>query len=209
MNNSRLFSFFLVSVTGGSACGKSFFIKKISEHFQDKITIISQDDYYKPLELQHKDVNGFVNFDLPTAIDHDLFLEHLINISNGQVVQKEEYTFNHPKKIPEIRIFKPNKVVLIEGLFVTWHPVISQNIDFQIFIEADESVCFERRRKRDTQVRGIPENVFLYQWNNHVLPAYRQYILKFRDQADLIIENNTKFQEGFQKAVELLRQKTR
>lgn len=198
MNPNKLFSFYLISVTGGSASGKSLFISALKDSFSEKITIISQDDYYKSIEYQHKDEKGIYNFDLPEAIDHDLFLEHLTLLSTGKVIRKLEYTFNHPEKIPREKVFYPRPVIIIEGLFVEYHPVISQNIDFKVFIDADEEICFQRRRRRDIFERGIPEEIFLHQWNFHVLPAYRKFVLKFKESADLVVLNNQDFDEGLE-----------
>jgi uridine kinase len=36
----------------------------------------------------------------------------------------------------------------------------------------------------------------LYQWKNHVMPAYQKYLLPFMSNADIIINNNTHFENS-------------
>ena len=191
-------SIFLISICGGSATGKSSFLNELRHKFDDDITIISQDDYYKPIEQQFMDEQGVYNFDLPGSIDHEAFLADLLKISAGNAVEKLEYTFNHPDKIPAVKHFKPSKVIIIEGLFVLHHPEVAQMTDYKVFISADEEICYKRRHKRDIHERGIPEEVFMHQWNHHVLPAYRNHVSVYREMCDLIIDNNVSFRDGFE-----------
>lgn len=38
----------------------------------------------------------------------------------------------------------------------------------------------------------------LYRYEHHVMPTYRQYIAPIKEQADLLINNNHKFDAGLQ-----------
>jgi len=64
-------------------------------------------------------------------------------------------------------------------------------LDLKIFIDTDEEVALKRRLKRDLIERGYPESDVLYKWENHVVPAYKDYLLPHRELCDLIIKNNT------------------
>jgi len=202
------FSFFLISITGGSASGKSSVLNEIRALFDKKVCIISQDDYYKSIEFQTKDEKGIYNFDLPEAIDHVQFLDDLYKISTGKTIEKYEYTFNHPDKKAALKTFYPASVVIIEGLFVLYHPELAAKVDCKVFVDAEENICFERRKKRDIFERGIPENVFLHQWNHHVLPAYHSFVVNYKSQCDLIINNNINFREGLDQLCLIISEKT-
>jgi uridine kinase len=53
---------FIVGITGGSASGKTLFLKSLIEHFKvNEICLVSQDNYYKDRHLQPKDENGIEN----------------------------------------------------------------------------------------------------------------------------------------------------
>ena len=50
---------FTIGITGGSGSGKTFFLQGLASHFQpEQICLISQDNYYKPIEQQTTDENG-------------------------------------------------------------------------------------------------------------------------------------------------------
>ena len=70
---------YIVGITGGSASGKTLFLKSLLGAFsQDEICLISQDNYYKPREQQPVDENGISNFDTPQSID---FQQYALDIS--------------------------------------------------------------------------------------------------------------------------------
>ena len=59
---------FIIGVAGGSGSGKTFFLKCFLHHFKaDEVSLISQDDYYRPKQEQKIDENGWINFDLQKA----------------------------------------------------------------------------------------------------------------------------------------------
>jgi uridine kinase len=197
MDSEKKLSYYLISVCGGSASGKSTLLDLIRENFNEDVSIVSQDDYYKDIEYQQKDKKGIYNFDLPEAIDHDAFLADLFKLDAGLTIEKEEYTFNHPHKKPEIKLFKPAPIVVIEGLFVNYKEEVNDLINLKVYVDADINSCQQRRKERDINERGIPEEIFTHQWKKHVLPAYKQYVKPCRKKANFIIDNNHNMTEGF------------
>jgi uridine kinase len=190
-------SYYLIGICGGSASGKSLFIEKLKHNFENEsLCVISQDDYYKDYADQKKDARGMVNFDLPEAIDDKALYRDLVYLDKGIEVKRREYTFGHKTKIPEIRIYKASKVVILEGLFIFHYAKIFALMDMKVFIYADEKTRYERRRKRDFELRGIPQELIDYQWENHVMPAYRNCILPASLKADIIINNEKSFEKG-------------
>lgn len=182
---------FIVGVAGCSGAGKTLFLQFLLEHFaQDEVCVISQDDYYKKRELQPVDKDGHVNFDLPDCIDHELLLEDLRSLQNGQIVIKQEYTFNVDAHKARVLTVYPAPIILLEGLFIFHYPEISGMLNVKIFIDAEEEVCLNRRLKRDIAQRGYSHEMIMYQWHNHVLPAYRSYLFPYKSNANEIIINN-------------------
>ncbi|MBT3303245.1 MAG: deoxynucleoside kinase [Bacteroidetes bacterium] len=190
-------NFYLISVCGASASGKSSLLDLIRTNFGDDVSIVSQDDYYKDIDQQIKDKKGIYNFDLPEAIDHEAFIHDLHQLSEGKIIERPEYTFNHPHKIPELRVFKPAPIVVVEGLFINYTEELNELINLKVFVDADLEICFERRKERDIKIRQIPEDIFTHQWKKHVLPAYKLHVKPCRKMANFIIDNNSNMTEGF------------
>jgi uridine kinase len=186
-----------VGITGGSASGKTTFIKKLSEKFNtNQICVISQDHYYKPISEQKLDENGEVNFDLPEAIDFNRLLKDVKSLQKGEKVELVEYTFNNPKKFPKKLTWMPTPIIIIEGLFIFHHPKVAKIFDLKLFIEAKEEIKLNRRLARDFAERAMTKDQILYQWNNHVKPSYDKYLLPYREDVDMIIMNNTHFENS-------------
>lgn len=89
---------------------KDPFLTRLMEQFDtDDICLLSQDNYYRPKQHQTKDENGIENFDLPGAIDDVAFAADVEKLRSGEVVTREEYTFNNSDKIPNLLHFYPKK----------------------------------------------------------------------------------------------------
>ncbi len=190
---------YIIGITGGSASGKTYFMKCLIDSFlEEDICLISQDNYYFPIQKIPKDLNGIENFDLPETIDHALFAEHLANLKNGQDVYQKEYTFNNSAAKPQILVLHPRPIIIVEGIFVFFFPEIVKQIDLKVFVDAKEHVKIKRRIIRDNNERGYDLADVLYRWENHVAPTYDKFIGPLRSQADIVINNNTKFDTGLE-----------
>jgi len=185
---------FLVGLAGGSASGKTTFIRRLSEEFgEDKVCVITQDNYYKGLSEQLRDENGMVNFDHPTGIDFNRIKKDLRRLLKGNPVKLVEYTFNNPDIFPKEIVYNPAPIVLVEGLFVFADKGLNKMYDYRLYIDADDDVTLKRRIARDTAERGMTNDEVMYQWENHVLPAYQEFLKPHRPAADYVIENTKNF----------------
>lgn len=192
---------YLVGVAGGSGSGKTTLVRALRESLPEGLVCqVSQDDYYHPMESQLVDPNGKVNFDLPTSVDMDGLAADLRTLVAGESIFKKEYTFNQEGKEPHLIELQPAPVILVEGLFVLHHEPVRELFDLRIFIDASEDAQLDRRLKRDAKERGYGAEDVLYQWEHHVLPAYRNYLLPYRHLCDLHVVNES----GFERAVKVL-----
>ncbi|WP_291402316.1 P-loop NTPase fold protein [Daejeonella sp.] len=184
---------FVIGVAGGSGSGKTFFLKCFLNHFKkEEICLLSQDDYYYRVgHTMTAEENKLYNFDLPSTIDNGQFVNDIKNLINGETVYQKEYTFNNPNSEPKLLEIQPAPIVMVEGLFILHFEEIAEILDMKIFIDTDEDIALQRRLKRDLIERGYPEGDVIYKWNNHVMPAFNDYLLPYKDQCDKIITNNT------------------
>jgi uridine kinase len=197
---------FIIGITGGSASGKTLFLSRLMEQFKtDDICLLSQDNYYRPIEHQTKDHNGIENFDLPGAIDDQAFAADIERLRNGEVVSRVEYTFNNTEKVPDMLHFHPRKILVVEGIFVFHFPEVAQLLDLKIFIDARDKIKLKRRIKRDNEERGYDLQDVMYRWKYHVKPTYEEYIRPHKRSCDIVIPNNQHFEKGLDVIVSYLK----
>jgi len=184
----------VIGISGGSGSGKTSFIRDIKKQFADsEITLLSQDEYYRPREEQVTDAKGFKNFDLPSSIDLDNFLSDIKKLKSGQTVERLEYTFNNENKDAEMLEFKPTNILIVEGLFIFHHEEIRNLLDFKIMIYASSALTVIRRIHRDRIERNYPLEDVLYRYEHHVLPAFEKYIEPYIDEVDMVVNNNKNY----------------
>ncbi len=201
---------FIVGITGGSASGKTTFLNKLLTSFSpENVCLISQDNYYKDREHQTKDLNGVVNFDLPSCIDDEAYAEDVRKISQGETVYRKEYTFNNPNVVPKQLVFKPAPIVVVEGIFVFYFEEIAKLLDLKVYIDAKEYIKLQRRIVRDKVERGYDLDDVLYRYAHHVAPTYEKYIKPYKNDADIIIPNNNNFERGLDVLTTFLNAKTK
>lgn len=197
---------YLVGIAGGSASGKTSLLRDLFKMMpKGSLALVSQDNYYKPKEEQKKDRNGELNFDLPTSIDRRHFHHDVQRLRIGKSITKLEYTFNNPDKEPEKITIHPAPIVICEGLFIFHYKEINDLLDYKVYVEADEKLRLKRRITRDMEERGYPEKVVRYQWENHVLPADRNFLQPYRSQCDEVIHNNISYNNELHNLVKKLK----
>ncbi|MCC6462340.1 MAG: uridine kinase [Saprospiraceae bacterium] len=188
---------YIIGITGGSGSGKTTFIHRIREQFSpEEVCIVSQDDYYLPRDEQHTDERGEKNFDLPESFDKKAFRIDLQRLMTGETVVRQEYTFNNPLATPKTLSFLPAPVIIVEGLFVFHYKKIAPLLNLKVFINAKENLKVIRRIYRDQVERNYPIENMLYKYQHHVLPSYEHFIQPYKDDADLVINNNAHFEQG-------------
>jgi len=196
----------VIGIFGGSGSGKTTLLRRLSEIFScHDPSIFSMDNYYRPIEEQFKDENNVVNFDLPTALQGDKLVEDLKSLLKGKEIVVKEYYFNSPPDKNVLLTIRPSRVIIVEGLFLFHFREIPSFLNFSIFVEVDHSIQLDRRLYRDQETRGYRREDILYQWNNHVLPCYEQYIFPYRHQADFIFQNDHRSEREFLRLKEKLK----
>ena len=187
MNNKPI----IIGIAGGSGSGKTFFLNSFLHHFKnDEVTLVSQDDYYIPAGEMTQEENKLYNFDLPSTIDREQFSTDIKKLIKGEAVYKKEYNFNNPLAVVKILEIHPAPIIIVEGLFILHFQDIASQLDYKLFIEAEESVALDRRIKRDGMERGYPEDDVRYKWHAHVMPSYKEFLLPYKEVCDQVILNN-------------------
>lgn len=197
----------IIGISGGSGSGKTSFIKTLKSIFnKEELCVISQDDYYRPRIEQYTDENGVQNFDLPSAIDLEAFVRDIQTVQNGTPVTRAEYTFNNELANSATITFHPAPVILVEGLFVFHSKEIFSLMDLSILIHAKDSDKIIRRILRDQKERNYPIDDVLYRYKHHVIPAFEKFIAPFIEEVDIVVNNNTNFDNAVKVITSFIRQ---
>ena len=187
---------FIIGIAGGTGSGKTFFLKCFLEHFtNEEVCLVSQDDYYFPVAPMTPEENTLYNFDVPETIDRKHLYSDITKLIHKETIFKKEYTFNNPNAVPKMLEIKPAPILIVEGLFIFYFTEIARLLNLRIFIEADEDVALKRRLKRDLEERGYSHDDVMYRWTNHVMPAYKEFLLPYKNECDQVIVNNTNVAE--------------
>lgn len=197
---------FIVGITGGSGVGKTTLINHLYEEFDGKISTLSLDNYYKPKSEQEKDHKGVINFDLPSALDIHQLETDLSTLMSNKPIAQQKYNFNNPEIETDVLTIEPKDILIVEGLFVMHYPFVRQRLDYSVYLSVNPELQLERRLKRDTLERNYSEESVLYQWHNHVMPAYENYVRPYKPKSDLIITNNTHFDENIHTLMSVIHQ---
>ena len=196
----------IVGVSGSSGSGKTFIVNFIKKNLpENSVSIMFQDNYYKLREDQSKDENGNYNFDLPSSFNNDDFINDIKSLKAGKIIRRKEYNFNNPLVKPKFITVKQRPLIIVEGLFIFNNKKISKNFDKKIFISCDIKKMIKRRIERDSVKRGYDKADVLYKYENHVLPSYKKYILPFKKEADIIIDNNGDDNKGANKSLKYIK----
>ncbi len=195
---------FVLGVTGMSGSGKTWLVNQLQQKLGGKLSVLRFDDYYRPFHEQKSDANGYTNFDLPEALNHRQFYEDLLKLIEGHEVLVKEYPFELENPEITVRIVSPAPIVIADGLFLQYHRHIDSLFNARILVDADAEITLQRRLERDASERGIAREKSLYQWYNHVLPSYEQFIYPFKNECNLIINNHDAIETQLQQVLSLI-----
>lgn len=181
----------IIGITGASGSGKSYFLRELLSHLpSNEVAHLALDNYYFPRELQVKDENGIENFDIPTAFDSKKLLSDIETLKSGNSIFIQTYNYNNSLISKELITIEPKKILIIEGIFVFNFNEILPHFSYKIYVDAPTELNLERRLQRDAIERGYDYNDVVYRYNNHVIPAYENFIKPTIKIVDLIIDNS-------------------
>ena len=193
----------IIGIAGGTGCFKSTLINRIKDEFNDEITILSHDFYYK----QHNDIpfedRKKINYEHPNAFDTDIMIEHIKALAEGKAIERPVYDFTIHNRIDETVTVYPAKVIVVEGILIFENKELRDLCDIKVFIDTDADVRIIRRIIRDVQERGRTLDSIVNQYLTTVKPMHEMFVEPSKKYADIIIPEG-----GFnQVALEMLNER--
>ena len=183
----------LVGIAGASASGKSLLAETLVEELQSEhLCVISEDSYYNDQTHMKMEERIRTNYDHPESMDHDLMLQHMQQLKDGQGVNVPLYDYTEHNRKTECRRIEPARVVIIEGILLFTNPELRNAFDLRFFMDTPLDICLIRRMKRDILSRGRDVDSVIKQYLETVRPMFLQFIEPSRQHADLIIPHGGK-----------------
>ncbi len=177
----------VIGIAGGSGSGKTTLMKNLIARFQDDVTVLSHDNYYRPYDELPLEERRKVNYDHPDAFDTEMMIEHLKQLKTGQPIECPIYDYTTYSRSAETTRIEPRKVILVEGILIFENKALCSQMDIKIYVDTDADVRLIRRIKRDVAKRGRSLESVLTQYLSTVKPMHEQFVEPSKKNADLVV----------------------
>jgi uridine kinase len=179
---------FLIGVAGGTSSGKTTIAERLAELTgEEHLSLIKLDSYYVRLDGEPLERRAAFDYDHPDAFDWPLLNDHLAALSAGAAVPVPLYDYVNFDRLDEVRVVRPNRIVVVEGILVLWEPTLRDRFDLKIYVDAPADLRFIRRLQRDVAERGRTVESVIDQYLSTVRPAHERFIEPSKRHADVII----------------------
>ncbi|EGJ34671.1 MULTISPECIES: phosphoribulokinase [Moorena] len=175
----------VIGVAGDSGCGKSTFLKRLTDLFgQEFMTVICLDDYHSLDRKQRKEKR--VTALNPKANNFDLMYEQIKALKEGRGIDKPIYNHETGEIDPPERV-EPNKVIVIEGLHPLYDERVRELVDFGVYLDISDEVKIQWKIQRDMAERGHRYEDILASIEAR-RPDFEAYIEVQKQYADVVIQ---------------------
>jgi phosphoribulokinase len=175
----------LIGVAGDSGCGKSTFLRRLTDLFgEDFVTVICLDDYHS-LDRKQRKETGITALD-PRANNFDLMAEQMKALKEGHAIDKPIYNHETGMIDPPERV-EPNHVIVIEGLHPLYDERVRSLLDFSVYLDISDEVKIAWKIQRDMAERGHRYEDVLFAINARK-PDFTAYIDPQKQYADVVIQ---------------------
>lgn len=176
-----------ILISGMSCSGKTSLSNEINKYFckDYKVSIISQDSYFKNIEDIPTWKNGYLT-DSFDAFHINEFKNDINTLLEKGIVYIPNYDVSINKRLSKSNVITLGNINIFEGLH-TISILNNLNNCVKIYIDTDNDICLNRRIQRDTTKYNIPEKIIENNWKNNIIPMYKKYIYPQKEKADIII----------------------
>lgn len=206
----------LVLIAGPSSSGKTTTSKKLSLYLKSKGInpfVLSTDDFFKNRIDTPKNENGEYEYDIPEALDKDLFNEKLTSLIKGEETLLPTYNFlTGEKEYKHAPVSLKNRdLIIVEGIH-TLNEMLTSKIDrknkLKIYISPFTPLDLDRhnhvstvdlrlirRLVRDYRTRGYNAEETLKNWRV-VRRSEEKYIFPYQKEADIVLNTALIYELG-------------
>jgi uridine kinase len=147
------------------------------------------DNYYLDLGLMPFSERIKQNFDDPAMIESPLLATHVAALARGEIIERPIYDFStHTRVVGRTESVSAGRFLVVEGLFALYYPELLPLYGLRVYVDTPDSLCFERRMKRDIEERGRTPESIKQQYESTVRPASVAFVRPSAANADLRID---------------------
>jgi uridine kinase len=198
---------YLIGIAGPSGSGKSFLAQHLKAALEAEV--LELDRYYRDLSHLPLEQRARMNFDAPDALEHELLIEQVARLRNGDGVKLPVYDFTTHTRTARTETLQPTKVIIVEGLFTLHWPGLRELLGTKVYVDLKDEVCLTRRKQRDVRERGRTEQSVVEQFEATVAPMAWRYVHPTSVHADVVVSGAERIEDGVARVVEHYRWRIR
>jgi uridine kinase len=177
-----------IGVAGGTGSGKTTISQALVAGLpRNRVALIQHDSYYRDRNELTYEQRSEVNYDHPSSLETELFVQHLDDLRAGRGIDMPQYDFaTHRRKTETVRV-DPSPVVIVEGILVLAEPSIRDRLDVKLYVDTAADIRLMRRIRRDIEMRGRSFSQIRRQYYDTVRPMHLAFVEPSKAAADVII----------------------
>lgn len=197
----------VIGIAGGSGSGKTSVVKKIIQSIpREKVSVLSQDSYYKDNGSLTQEEKERINFDHPDAIEWSLIAKHVEELRQGQMIEMPTYSYVTCARGKDTIPVNPCDVLIVEGILIFTDPELCKVLDLKVFVDTDADERLIRIIQRDVNERGRGLDKSIIHYQNFVKPMHELFIEPSKRLADIIIPVGGENEKGIDILTSKIRQ---
>jgi uridine kinase len=178
----------VIGVAGGSGSGKTTVVSKIAESLgSDQAVVLEHDRYYRDHNELRLEERAALNYDHPDALETDLMVRHVRELTAGLPVELPSYDFSRHARRQATKRVQPRRAIIVEGILIYTDPALRDLMDIKVFVDTDDDTRFIRRLQRDVAERGRTMQSVIDQYLSTVKPMHLEFVEPSKRYADIII----------------------
>ena len=182
----------VVGIAGGTGSGKTTLMDNLIGKFQDMVTILSHDNYYRRHDELTYEQRCQLNYDEPASLETELMARHLDKLRHGEAIDCPVYDFTIHNRSDETIRLEPKPVIIVEGILIFENEALRDLMDIRIFVDTDADVRLCRQIIRDVNERGRTLESVLHQYQQTVKPMHEKYVEPSKKYAHIVVPEGGK-----------------
>ena len=174
----------IIAIAGDSGSGKSTLLKVLSPLFNNHNILSLETDRYHKWERGNENYQKYTHLN-PYANHLEKMYEDVYDLKIGNEIYQVDYDHSSGKFTQKEKIESKNNI-LICGLHTMYENKIKDILDIKIYMDTDRALIKKWKIKRDVEERRYSLKKVLKQMEIRE-KDYEEYILKQKDNADIII----------------------